>query len=162
MDGQLQGISNLTHQDRSGILIASLQIIRRNEDMEFAAYVKTWTGILVNQSSYESNYEPRGGGWGSVRNVLFSNFQVSGADNGPTITESSGGNSSTAGSSLMEISNVAFVNFTGYLSGNEKNNRTADVSCEYIGLHKQDVEYERALTQTYSRFDRPPLLQYCD
>ena len=33
----------------------------------------------------------------------------------------------------MEISNVAFVNFTGYLSGSETANRTASISCEYIG-----------------------------
>jgi len=97
--------------------------------MEFAAYVKTWVGVLINQSSYESEYMPRGGGWGSVRNVLFSNFNVQGADNGPTITEDSGDNGTAPGSSLMEISNVAFVNFTGYLSGKEKANRTAEISC---------------------------------
>lgn len=32
----------------------------------------------------------------------------------------------------MEVSNVAFVNFTGWLSGAEKNNRTASVSCSEV------------------------------
>ncbi|KAK4546044.1 hypothetical protein LTR36_002181 [Oleoguttula mirabilis] len=113
------------------IIVDNVKIIRRNNDMETSAYIKTWTGVLTPQTSYESNFLPRGGGWGSVRNVLFSNFQVFGADNGPTITEASGGNSSSAGTSLMEISNVAFVNFTGYLSGAEKT-RSAEVSCSNV------------------------------
>lgn len=129
--------------------------------MEFGAYIKTWTGILVNQSSYESDYEPRGGGWGSVRNVLFSNFQIFGADNGPTITESSGGNSSTAGSSLMEISNVAFVNFTGYLSGNEENDRTADISCEHIYQRRQ-LAWKDTDIVFLCRLECASMLQHCD
>ncbi|KAK5132438.1 hypothetical protein LTR08_009049 [Meristemomyces frigidus] len=119
-------------EDSSAENIIVDNVIRYNEDMHNAAYIKTWTGVLTPQDSYESNFLPRGGGWGSVRNVLFSNFQVFGADSGPAITESSGGNSSSAGTSLMEISNVAFVNFTGYLSGSEKANRTASVSCSNV------------------------------
>lgn len=100
--------------------------------METSAYIKTWVGALVPQDSYESDYQPRGGGWGSVRNILFSNFFVQGADNGPNISEDSGDNGTFPGTSLMEISNVAFVNFTGYLSGKEKANRTAGVSCSDV------------------------------
>lgn len=102
--------------------------------MHNSAYIKTWVGALVPQpSSYESDYLPRGGGWGSVRNILFSNFQIFGADSGPAITQDSGDvNGTYAGTSLMDISNVAFVNFTGYLSGAEKANRTASVSCSDV------------------------------
>jgi len=100
--------------------------------MHNSAYIKTWVGDLVPQDSYESEYQPRGGGWGSVRNVQFSNFVIEGADSGPSISEASGDNGSYAGTSLMEISNIAFVNFTGYLSGHERNNRTASVSCSNV------------------------------
>ena len=68
----------------------------------------------------------------SVRNILFSNFLVQGADSGPAISEDSGDNGSYPGTSLMEVSNVAFVNFTGYLSGNEEANQTASVSCSKV------------------------------
>lgn len=100
--------------------------------MTNSAYVKTWIGVLTPQASYESAGLPRGGGWGSVRNILFSNFQVFGADGGPAISEDSGDNGTFPGTSLMEISNVAFVNFTGYLSGKEKKNVTASVSCSSV------------------------------
>lgn len=114
------------------ILTTTHQIIRYNEDMHNSAYIKTWIGALVPQDSYESDFLPRGGGWGSVRNVLFSNFFVQGADSGPAITEDSGDNGSYVGTSLMEISNIAYVNFTGFLGGAEKGNRTAGVSCSDV------------------------------
>lgn len=100
--------------------------------MHNSAYIKTWVGAVVPQDSYESNFLPRGGGWGSVRNVLFSNFYVEGADAGPALTQDSGDNESYPGTSLMEISNLAFVNFTGYLSGSEKKNVTASASCSDV------------------------------
>ena len=93
--------------------------------------MRTVSSLLAIGSAFatiSSDFQPRGAGWGSVRNILFSKFYVQGADNGPTITEDSGDNGTAPGTSLMEISNVAFVNFTGYLSGKEKN-RTAEVSC---------------------------------
>lgn len=114
------------------IVVDDVRIITHNADMHNSAYIKTWIGVLVNQSSYESDFQPRGGGWGSVRNVQFSNFYIEGADAGPGISEDSGDNGTFPGTSLMEISNVAFVNFTGYLSGKEKNNRTASVSCSDV------------------------------
>lgn len=99
--------------------------------MTNSAYIKTWVGALVPQSSYESAGLPRGGGWGAVRNILFSNFYVEGAAIGPDISEDSGDNGTFPGTSKMEISNVAFVNFTGYLSGQEKN-VSAAISCSNV------------------------------
>lgn len=36
-----------------------------------AVYIKTWVGELVQggDRDYESDYQPRGGGWGGVRNM---------------------------------------------------------------------------------------------
>jgi galacturan 1,4-alpha-galacturonidase len=93
-----------------------------------AVYVKTWVGELVSggDRDYESDFLPRGGGWGNVRNLLFSNFAVHGAKNGGVITQNSGDNGTAAGTSNMLVSNVVFTNFTGYLDGRET---TASVSC---------------------------------
>lgn len=98
--------------------------------MTNSAYIKTWIGALVPQSSYESGGVPRGGGWGSVRNVLFSNFNVQGAGAGPAISEESGNNGSYSGTSLMEISNIAFVNFTGWIDTSKSH--TSEVSCSSV------------------------------
>ncbi|KAL5424830.1 hypothetical protein PMIN04_002932 [Paraphaeosphaeria minitans] len=93
-----------------------------------AVYIKTWVGELVQggDRDYESDYQPRGAGWGGVRNMLFSNFVVRGAKSGGVITQNSGNNGSFAGTSNMLVNNVAFVNFTGYLDGKTT---TASVSC---------------------------------
>lgn len=45
------------------VIVKDANILTYNEDMENGAYIKTWVGELVPQDSYESNYEPRGGGW---------------------------------------------------------------------------------------------------
>ncbi|OCL14909.1 glycoside hydrolase family 28 protein [Glonium stellatum] len=111
------------------VIVTDVNIIRYNEDMHNSAYIKTWVGALVPQSGYESAGQPRGAGWGSVRNILFANFHVQGADAGPAITQDSGNNGSYSGTSLMDISNVAFVNFTGYLNGKST---TASVSCSKV------------------------------
>lgn len=68
---------------------------------------------------------------GVVQNILFENFYLQGAAIGPAITQDSGDNGSYVGTSLMEISNIAFVNFTGYTEGG-KGNRTASVSCSNV------------------------------
>ena len=62
-------------------------------------YIKTWVGELVQggDRDYESNYQPRGAGWGGVRNMLFSNFRVFGAKAGGVITQNSGDNGTAAG-----------------------------------------------------------------
>ena len=93
-----------------------------------AVYIKTWVGELVSggDRDYESDFLPRGGGWGDVRNMLFSNFIVHGAKNGGVITQNSGDNGTAAGTSNMLVSNVVFANFTGYLDNRET---TASVSC---------------------------------
>lgn len=106
------------------------QILRYNEDMHNSAYLKTWVGALVPQSSYESAGVPRGDGWGSIRNVLFSNFNVQGASAGPSISQDSGDNGSYAGTSKMSISNVAFVNFTGWVD--TEKSVVSTVSCSEV------------------------------
>ena len=68
---------------------------------------------------------------GVVQNIRFENFFIQGANIGPAITQNSGDNGSYAGTSLMEISNIAFVNFTGYTEGG-KGNRSASVSCSKV------------------------------
>jgi hypothetical protein len=64
-----------------------------------AAYIKTWVGELVKggDRDYESDWKPRGGGWGSVTNLLFSNFEVVGARAGGVVSQNSGDNGSFAG-----------------------------------------------------------------
>jgi galacturan 1,4-alpha-galacturonidase len=123
--GQYQEDSSVAN-----IRIDKVKVIRYNEDLHDSAYIKTWVGALVPQSFYESAGLPRGGGWGSIRNVLFSNFEVYGADVGPAITQDNGDNGSYSGTSLMSISNVAFVNFTGYLEGTSK--EIASISCSDV------------------------------
>ena len=71
--GQYQEDSSVAN-----IRIDTVKVIRYNDDMHNSAYIKTWVGALVPQSSYENAGLPRGGGWGSIRNVLFSNFEVHG------------------------------------------------------------------------------------
>jgi galacturan 1,4-alpha-galacturonidase len=68
---------------------------------------------------------------GVVQNIRFENFYIEGAGIGPAINQDSGDNGSYAGTSLMEVSNIAFVNFTGYTQGG-KGNRTASVSCSNV------------------------------
>ncbi|KAG9832290.1 pectin lyase-like protein, partial [Aureobasidium melanogenum] len=119
------------------VVMDDVKIIRWNEDMHGSVLIKTWVGALVPQDPsangyYENAGQPRGGGWGSVRNAQFSNFQVEGADAGPTINQNSGDNGSYAGTSLMDVSNIVFANFTGWLSGKESKNRTASVSCSEV------------------------------
>lgn len=38
------------------VVITDVNTIHYNEDMHNSAYIKTWVGALVPQSSYESNY----------------------------------------------------------------------------------------------------------
>jgi galacturan 1,4-alpha-galacturonidase len=68
---------------------------------------------------------------GVVQNIRFENFFIQGAGIAAAITEDSGDNGTFPGTSLMEISNIAFVNFTGYTQGG-KGNRTAEVTCSKV------------------------------
>ncbi|RAH73559.1 putative extracellular exo-polygalacturonase [Aspergillus aculeatinus CBS 121060] len=126
----------------ANIRVDNVKIIRYNEDMHNSAYIKTWVGALVPQDSYESDYLPRGGGWGSVKNIIFSNFDVQGANAGPAISESSGNNGSYAGTSKMLISNIAFVNFTGYI--NTTKSTTSSVSCSKL-YPCYNIEYDNVV-----------------
>lgn len=85
-------------------MVDDVKIVRYNEDMENGAYIKTWIGGQAPQSSYESAGLPNGGGWGNVRNILFSNFDIQGADLAAAITQDSGDNGSFAGTSNMLVS----------------------------------------------------------
>lgn len=122
------------------------QIARYNEDMHNSAYIKTWVGALVPQNNYEAAYQPRGGGWGIVRNVTFSNFDIYGADSGPSITQDNGNNGSYAGTSKMQITNILFQNFTGYLNGES---RTSSVSCSRVqpcrGIEFREVKLKPSI-----------------
>jgi len=104
------------------------QIIRYNEDMHNCAYIKTWIGELAPQKHYESAGQPRGGGWGVVRNVTFRNFDVEGADGAPAITQDNGNTGGKyGGTSKMEVSQITFENFKGYLNG--RSSITASINC---------------------------------
>lgn len=96
-----------------------------------AAYIKTWIGVPVPQSFYESCCKPRGGGWGSVRNLVFRNFRLHGPQRIGAINQDSGdtSNGTYAGTSNMEISNVVYANFTGFLSGQAPNGDVMQIEC---------------------------------
>jgi hypothetical protein len=66
-----------------------------------------------------------------VQNIRFENFYIEGATIGAAISQDSGDNGSYVGTSKMEVSNIAFVNFTGYTQGG-KGNRTASISCSKV------------------------------
>ena len=100
--------------------------------MHNSAYIKTWIGVPTSQKGYESAGLPRGGGWGEVYNITFSNFDVQGADGPPAITQDNGvnGKKELAGSSKMQISKVTFQNFDGYLSG--RSSLSASINCSKV------------------------------
>ncbi|KAE8337603.1 pectin lyase fold/virulence factor [Aspergillus arachidicola] len=92
-----------------------------------AAYIKTCIGVPTPQDSYESAGLPRGGGWGNVSNIIFSKFEVQGANTGPMIYQNEGNNGSYAGTSLMTVSDITFANFTAYVTN--ENEVTSNISC---------------------------------
>ncbi|KAK3688562.1 glycoside hydrolase family 28 protein [Podospora appendiculata] len=110
------------------VVVKDVKIITHNNDMHNSAYIKTWIGEQTPQSFYESAGQPRGGGWGIVNNIRFENFELFGAGGGPTVNQDSGNNGSFTGTSNMLVSNVAFVNFTGYLT-TSRSDFTASISC---------------------------------
>ncbi|KAH8889866.1 polygalacturonase [Thozetella sp. PMI_491] len=109
------------------VVVKDVKVLTYNLDMHNSAYIKTWIGEEAPQSGYESAGLPRGGGWGVVNNLRFENFYIEGAAIGPNINQDSGNNGSFSGTSNMLVSNIAFVNFTGFLAATS--NRTAAVSC---------------------------------
>lgn len=56
----------------TNVTIKDVRIERYNEDMHNSAYIKTWMGVSVPQSGYESAGLPRGGGWFVHSSHLFS------------------------------------------------------------------------------------------
>lgn len=99
------------------VTVQDVKVQRYNEDMHNSAYVKTWIGVPLPQSGYESAGLPRGGGTGIVRNITFSNFEIEGADSGPSINQDNGNSGGSAtGTSKMEVSEIIYENFSGYLS----------------------------------------------
>lgn len=95
--------------------------------MHGSAYIKTWTGVPTPQDSYDSAGLPRGGGRGNVSNLIFSNFEVQGANIGPTINQNQGDNGSYSGTSLMTVSDITFANCTGYVTN--EGEVTSTVTC---------------------------------
>lgn len=140
----------------SNVWVDDVTIERYNEDSENGAYIKTWVGELVPQSSYESAGLPRGGGWGTVSNILFSNFVLSGPGLATAITQDSGDNGSFSGTSNMLVDNISFVNFTGYTNtsgtssprGNEIScsNRHPCYNIDYVNFNVKSGTNATALT----------------
>lgn len=110
------------------VLVDDVDIIRYNEDMHNSAYIKTWVGYPVPQTGYESENQPRGGGWGNVSRITFSNFRIQGADSPPAITQDNGNNGSYGGTSKMLVSNIKYVNFSGWV----KKSNVATVGCSQV------------------------------
>jgi len=100
--------------------------------MHNSAYVKTWIGVPTAQKGYESAGVPRGGGWGEVYNITFSNFDVQGADGPPTISQDNGisGKKELSGTSKMQVSKITFENFRGFLNG--RSSITANINCSKV------------------------------
>ena len=88
----------------------------------------------------------------SFRHILFANFHIQGADSGPAITEDSGNNGSYSGTGLVGVSNIAFVNFTGYLNDTSI---TASVRCSKVhpcyNTEFEDVDLTVSVSSTSTR-----------
>lgn len=98
--------------------------------MRWSVYIKTWMGELIHQDDYESDYQPRGGGWGNVRNLLFENFVLEDVSRGPYITQNNGNDGTAGGTSMMEVSDVVFRNFTGKLKS--PSGRLGEIGCSRV------------------------------
>jgi galacturan 1,4-alpha-galacturonidase len=131
------------------VVVDNVRVQRYNEDMHNCAYIKTWIGVQVPQSSYESAGQPNGGGWGNVTNITFSNFVVEGADSPPSITQDNGNNGSFSGTSKMQVSDVRFLNFTGWLNGKAtKGGVSCSVANPCSGIQYEDVHLSNGVNGT--------------
>ncbi|KAI1427103.1 putative galacturan 1,4-alpha-galacturonidase C [Xylaria sp. FL1777] len=118
------------------VTVTDLQVKHR-----WGFYIKCWTGVLQYQNSYESEYQPRGGGWGFVRNVTVENLDVNGASLPFYITQENGDDGTHGGSSKMGIFDITLRNVTGTLSGDSN---TIAISCSDVipceGIVLEDID----------------------
>ncbi|KAI8625338.1 putative galacturan 1,4-alpha-galacturonidase C [Xylariaceae sp. FL1651] len=137
-------VYNVTCHSGNGIAIGSLgQYLEDSsvEDVYFrdlkvpntrnGIYIKTWMGDLVYQDDYESEYQPRGGGWGVVNNITFENVDVTNATRAFIITQDNGDDAAGdyTGTSKMTISNVVLKGFNGTLASTSN---TVSISCSKV------------------------------
>lgn len=136
-----------TDSSVENVQVSDVNIVPNNGGIGNGAYIKIWIGSLALQTAgngaYESGGVPRGGGWGVVRNVLFSNFNLHGPSDGTAITQNSGNNGSAYLPSKMQVSNVAFVNFTGSLSSTSKHYIVMECSATHPCFN---IAYENVLS----------------
>ncbi|KAJ4245750.1 hypothetical protein NW762_013874 [Fusarium torreyae] len=120
---------NVTCHGGNSIAIGSLGQYLEHNSVEDIMISNVKMGHLVDQEqdSYENEGKARGGGWGKVRKLLFSNFELQEVSRGPFITQDNGNNDSYAGTSRMEISDIIFRNFTGNLKSSS--GRLGEISC---------------------------------
>lgn len=92
----------------ANVTITGATLIPANGYIHNGAYIKTWVGELVNQSSYESAGLPRGAGWGVVEGIVFEDFVLEGVGTAAAITEDSGdtSNGTYLGTSNMLIRDI--------------------------------------------------------
>ncbi|KAI0452400.1 putative galacturan 1,4-alpha-galacturonidase C [Xylaria acuta] len=146
-------VSNITCHSGNGPAIGSLGQYLEDSSVENVTvtdirvksrsgfYIKCWTGALVYQNSYESEYQARGGGWGFVRNITVENLDVTGASRAFLITEENGDDGKHKGSSKLAISEITLRNVTGTLSAE---GNTISVSCSEVypcdGIILEDID----------------------
>jgi galacturan 1,4-alpha-galacturonidase len=129
------------------VQISDVTIIPHDGKVGNGAYIKTWIGSLAlrtaGNGAYESGGVPRGGGWGAVRNILFSNFKLNGPTHGTAITQNYGHNGSAYLPSKMQVSNVAFINFTGSVSATSTEDNVIECSTTHPCYN---IAYENVLS----------------
>ncbi|KAL4947553.1 pectin lyase fold/virulence factor [Aspergillus filifer] len=137
-------VRDITCNGGNGIAIGSLGQYLEDSSVEnvlienaktlstrFGAYIKTWMGHLVDQGdSYESAGQPRGGGWGVVRNITFRDFDVSGSNRAVVITQDNGDDEGGVyeGTSRMEVSGIVFEGYSGVLGSSNE----VTISCSEV------------------------------
>ncbi|KAI0478299.1 putative galacturan 1,4-alpha-galacturonidase C [Xylaria cf. heliscus] len=137
-------IINATCRSGNGIAVGSLGQYLEDASVEnvyfrdlsvgntvYGFYIKTWMGELVYQDSYESEYQPRGGGWGVVRNITVENLNVTNARRALLVTQDSGDNDAHeyVGTSKMTITDIYVRNVFGTLA---TTSNTVSVSCSEV------------------------------
>ncbi|KAI0530173.1 putative galacturan 1,4-alpha-galacturonidase C [Xylaria digitata] len=146
-------IRNVTCHSGNGIAIGSLGQYLEDSSVEnvtltdlrtkarWGVYIKCWMGALVYQNSYESEYQPRGAGWGLVRNITVENLNVTGTARPFLITEDNGDDGNHKGTSKLAISDITVRNVTGTLS---TTSNSISISCSKVnpcdGIVFEDID----------------------